>query len=125
MTFVNSNQTYTAQYVVTHYNDFLEFSLNSDEISYCVKLRSGTAPISIKIPSIYLGKPVTTIGTSAFYKCASLTSIVIPDSVTSIGEWAFWGCTSLTIYAEARSKPSGWSSRWNYSNCPVVWGYVG
>ena len=36
------------------------------------------------------------IGDSAFYKCSSLTSIVIPNSVTSIGEEVFKGCSSLT-----------------------------
>ena len=39
---------------------------------------------------------VTSIGSSAFYGCTSLTSIAIPSDVTSIGGWAFDGCTSLT-----------------------------
>ena len=39
---------------------------------------------------------VTSIGSSAFEVCRSLTSITIPNNVTSIGSWAFWGCTSLT-----------------------------
>jgi len=46
---------------------------------------------SIKIPS-----GVTSIGSSAFYGCSSLTSIDIPDGVTSIGNSAFSGCSSLT-----------------------------
>ena len=32
----------------------------------------------------------------AFYKCSSLTSIIIPYSVYKIGIYAFSNCTSLT-----------------------------
>ncbi|MBQ5825691.1 MAG: leucine-rich repeat protein, partial [Clostridia bacterium] len=39
---------------------------------------------------------VTSIGSSAFYNCTSLTSVTIGNSVTSIGDYAFYGCTSLT-----------------------------
>ena len=67
----------------------------------------------------------TTVSYHAFEYCSNLTSVIIPDSVTSIGNGAFLGCKSLTIYCEATSKPSGWDSNWNYSNCPVVWGYTG
>ena len=80
--------------------------------------------IEVVIPSVINGYSVTTIGDSAFSDCDSLTSVVIPDSVTTIGGYAFRNCSSLTIYAEAPSKPSGWSSSWNYSNRPVVWGYI-
>ena len=74
-------------------------------------------------PIFIIPDSVTSIGDNAFYNYDRLTSVVIPDSVISIGEDAFSGCDSLTIYCEAESKPNGWSSDWNYSNCPVVWGY--
>ena len=76
------------------------------------------------LTSIVIPNSVTSIGNWAFYDCYRLTSIVIPNSVTSIGEWAFNDCYRLTIYCESTSKPSGWSSNWNYSNRPVVFGYT-
>ena len=89
-------------------------SIGSSAFEGCTGLKSVTIPDS-----------VTSIGYSAFSGCTSLTSVTIPDSVTSIGNDAFYRCTSLTIYCEATSQPSGWDSRWNYSNYPVVWGYKG
>ena len=39
---------------------------------------------------------MTRIGDRAFFRCESLTDIVIPDSVTSIGDRAFTNCRSLS-----------------------------
>ena len=39
---------------------------------------------------------MTSIGSSAFSGCESLTSITIPESVTSIGNYAFYNSSSLT-----------------------------
>jgi hypothetical protein len=64
------------------------------------------APINVAgidtIPS-----SVTTIGTYAFYKCASLTGIVLPNTLTTIGTYAFSGCSkiaaTLTVPASVTS----------------------
>jgi len=50
---------------------------------------------------------VTSIGTYAFYKCASLTGIVLPNSLLTVGTYAFSGCskiaTALTVPAAVTS----------------------
>ena len=48
------------------------------------------------LTSITIPNSVTSISSSAFSGCSSLTSVAIPDSVTSIGSFAFSGCSSLT-----------------------------
>ena len=74
----------------------LKFSLNSTTNTYTVSGIGTCTDTDIIIPSKYDGKPVTSIGGSAFYGCSGLTSVTIPDSVTSIGGSAFRGCTKLT-----------------------------
>jgi hypothetical protein len=61
---------------------------------------------AVTIPDTIEGLPVTSIGSSAFYRCTSLTSVTIPDSVTTIGGGAFWGCTSLTSVTIGNSVTS-------------------
>ena len=53
-------------------------------------------PRLTNVKSIYMQKRgVTSIGSSAFQYCYSLTSINIPDGVTSIDSSAFQGCREL------------------------------
>ena len=77
--------------------------ITSGKYEYVV-LDDGTAEITdyfgsatkLTIPSEIDGYKVTSVGSSAFYGCTSLTSVNIPDSVKSIGDHAFLICTSLT-----------------------------
>ena len=48
------------------------------------------------LTSVTLPGSVTSIGSSAFQDCSSLTSVTLPGSVTSFGNSAFSGCYDLT-----------------------------
>ena len=54
---------------------------------------------------------VTSIGSSAFRSCSSLTAVTIPASVTNIGSWAFSLCSQLT----AVTIPEGVATIGNYA----------
>ena len=77
-----------------HLNPNLKYEIKDDEVTItgCDKKASG----ALTIPATIEGKPVTSIGKSAFAKCTNLTSITIPDGVNSIGDFAFRGCSNLT-----------------------------
>ena len=49
----------------------------------------------VTIPSYIGGLRVTSIGSSAFQGCTTITDIVIPGNVAGIGYRAFYNCTSL------------------------------
>ncbi len=100
----------------------------------CTDLESISIPNTIKsigkaafynctsLQAITIPSNVSSIGAGAFYNCTSLTTITIPSSVVTIGSEAFNGCTNLQIYCDVKSKPSGWSTNWNPSDCAVAWG---
>lgn len=74
----------------------LAYTLNEDGESYCVTGRGNFSGKNLKIPKSYKGKPITTIGASAFESCSTIYSVVIPDSVTEIHSEAFAWCYNLT-----------------------------
>ena len=57
------------------------------------------------LTSITIPSNVTSIGWGAFGYCSSLTSITIPSSVTSIGDWAFCYCSGLTSVTVCNKTP--------------------
>ena len=69
------------------YSAILRYSSTSDNRNYVYRN---------SIEKIEIGSSVTSIASSAFYNCYSLTSITIPDGVTSIASSAFISCYSLT-----------------------------
>lgn len=70
---------------------------------------------AITVPSTLGGKPVTSIGESAFKGCSWVKLVTIPDGVTSIGHYAFSGCSGLKNVTIPNSVTSiGWSA---FSNC--------
>lgn len=89
----------------------IDASGDSYMVESCGKATSG----ALVIPSTYNGKPVTTIGRSAFSDCDYLTSVTIPDSVTSIGDDAFWACCGLTEITIPDSVTSIGS--WAFDSC--------
>ncbi|MEI6178395.1 MAG: leucine-rich repeat domain-containing protein [Verrucomicrobiota bacterium] len=50
---------------------------------------------TVRIPAAIVGKPVTSIGESAFKSCHGLTDVTIPAGVTRIGNATFYHCTHL------------------------------
>jgi len=70
-----------------------------------------------------ISNSVTSIGDSAFYGCASLTSVTIPASVTSIGDGVFWYCTSLTDIYFSGNAPSLVGSDW-FDSVPATIYYL-
>ena len=61
---------------------------------------------AVEIPAKIAGKPVTSVGRSAFSGCNSLAAVTIPDSVTRIGLDAFYKCSSLTTITMPNSLTS-------------------
>ena len=77
-------------------NARLVYELSADgESYYVVENKTPDAKVA-EIPETHKGKPVVSIGESAFARSAGLTKVIIPDSVTGINSYAFGNCTALT-----------------------------
>ena len=76
------------------------------------------------VKQVIIGNGVTTIGSSAFSDCDSLTSVTIPNSVTTIGSGAFYYCKNVKqITSEAVTPPicsAGSFERVNRNECKLL-----
>ncbi len=101
---VTGDMTLTARWAKYEpYTEGLEFSLRSDDGSYCVVNYTGTEA-DVIIPSVYKGKPVVSVGTDAFNRVAVLKSVYIPASVTVIEDYAFYSCRALETVTLAKGS---------------------
>ncbi len=91
----SSSSTSSPEETITIGTEGLSYTLSDDKTFYICDGIGTATETDISIASYYNGLPVTSIGEYAFYKCSSLTSIIIGNGVTSIGYDAFYKCSSL------------------------------
>lgn len=76
------------------YSEGLKYQISEFEDSYSVIGIGDCTDTDIRIPLERNGKPVTRIGSAAFYD-TNIESVTVPDSVTEMGTGAFMGCIKL------------------------------
>ena len=70
------------------------YALNSDSTSYILMEYSGLDSV-LSIPKKFKGKPISRIGSFAFYGNKKLISVTINSNITSLGGLSFGNCVSL------------------------------
>jgi len=73
--------------------------------NYSVTRINHEAFFECSMTSITIPHSVTSIGSSAFYRCRNLTSLTIPSSVSDIGIWVVSECTNLTLLSVENGNP--------------------
>ena len=101
----------------TRFGDFI-LSTNPDD-SYTIYEYKGSSPCVV-IPNEYMGSPISHIGTSAFWECQSIKSLVVPPSIKTIGLNAFFCCENLkSITFEKNSNLT--TIEWNaFAECGLT-----
>lgn len=94
----------TGRLTISGTGDMYDYSSSKESVFY------GNENIKVVI----IEKGVTSIGSSAFCFCDSLTSITIPDSVKNVGPFAFGFCTSMTSVTIPKGVTSIGDSAFSY-----------
>ena len=81
-------------YTIT-YTENLDYDLSGNGSYYIVSGRGSADDSFIFIPAQFGGKPVKSIGESAFENDDKLTGIYLPETVESVADYAFYGCPNL------------------------------
>ena len=88
----------------------------------CIFLGSSVFAGCLSLKHAILPDRLETIRDWTFAGCLSMRTIFIPKGVTKVGPNCFNGDKGITIFAEAPSKPEGWSDDFNPNDAEVVWG---
>ena len=98
-------------YEVVERTSLLCFSYNYSYGGYEVYQYDGKKPVdTLEIPSEYNGKPVTSIGDSAFSGDETISNIVLPNTIVNISNAAFFNMKNLkTINIPASVKSMGYN----------------
>lgn len=75
--------------------DGIQYNITADGAVVLGRTPDNWNPVSVTIPSMVEGYPVTAIGANAFASCTSLTEIAMPSGLVTIGDSAFSRCTAL------------------------------
>ena len=123
--FDDSNKTATVTYRGSSFSGYdneysgsvvIPPSVTYNGVTYSVtSIRSSAFRDCSSLTSVTIGNSVTSIGNYTFGGCSSLTSVTIPNSVKSIGKNAFYGCSSLTSITIPNSVTS--IGEWAFSDC--------
>lgn len=84
--------------LIREHKDFTQgliFALNSDNESYSVSSFGNLSVSEVVIPNIYNGKPVLSIGDSAFKNNSQIEKVIIPNGILRIENEAFANCKNL------------------------------